>query len=114
VQHVCSHRCKVELMFGNVYRCLSSGQVHVCDQGCSQQVPQDRYSSVCRISKKVFHHAQPAVDASRCVCLQQLYLSSRMQVPALICCCLLAGRGPPAARTWYGISGSGALSMKAH
>jgi hypothetical protein len=39
--------------FGNCYRCLSSGLLHVCDSNCSSRVFRDRYSSICLISRKV-------------------------------------------------------------
>jgi hypothetical protein len=54
VCHECSHACCVERQFGNVYRCHTSGQVHVCDNNCQQQVYNDRYSRICRVSKRVF------------------------------------------------------------
>jgi len=59
VQHLCDHRCAVHPLFGNAFRCESSGQVHICDANCSQRVYRDRFSSVCRISKRVF--ANPVV-----------------------------------------------------
>ncbi|GBF99318.1 hypothetical protein Rsub_12099 [Raphidocelis subcapitata] len=57
VAHVCDHRCRVQHMFGNAFRCESSGQLHVCDANCVQRVYRDRYSSVCRISRRVFPNA---------------------------------------------------------
>ena len=56
VHHECCHRCSVEHLFGNMFRCLSSGQLHCCDSTCQQRVYNDRYSTICRISKKVFYH----------------------------------------------------------
>ncbi len=54
IPHECSHRCSVEHLFGNVFQCHTSGQVHVCDANCQQQVYNDRYSRICRVSKRVF------------------------------------------------------------
>jgi hypothetical protein len=56
VHHECCHRCSVEHLFGNMFRCCSSGQLHCCDSTCQQRVYNDRYSTICRISKKVFYH----------------------------------------------------------
>lgn len=53
LQHLCSHRCHVQREFGNVFRCMTSGLVHVCDQTCNQRLYNDRYSTICRISKKL-------------------------------------------------------------
>lgn len=44
----------VEHMFGNVFKCHSSGQVHVCDANCQQLVYNDRYSRMCRVSRRIF------------------------------------------------------------
>ncbi|KIY97638.1 hypothetical protein MNEG_10323 [Monoraphidium neglectum] len=60
VQHLCDHRCSVQHMFGNAFRCQSSGQLHVCDANCTQRVYNDRYSTICRISRKVFANAWAA------------------------------------------------------
>lgn len=57
VQHLCDHRCRVTHVFGNAYQCESSGQLHVCDANCGQRVYRDRYSTVCRISRRVFPSA---------------------------------------------------------
>lgn len=53
-KHVCSRECEFEKMYGNVYRCVSSYHVHVCDANCDQRLPIDQYSEVCRLSKQVF------------------------------------------------------------
>lgn len=65
VAHVCDHRCRVQHLFGNAYRCETSGQVHVCDLNCTQRVYQDRYSTVCRISRRVFASAGAAEPLPR-------------------------------------------------
>lgn len=62
IEHMCDHRCNVQPLFGNAYRCESSGQVHVCDANCSQRMYYDRYSTVCRISRKVC--ASPCVTSA--------------------------------------------------
>jgi hypothetical protein len=51
--HQCGAACSVEALFGNAYRCLSSGMVHICDRNCDQRVAYDRWSSICVISKKL-------------------------------------------------------------
>ena len=39
--------------FGNVFKCHASGMTHVCDANCNQRLQYDRYSSICRVSKRV-------------------------------------------------------------
>jgi hypothetical protein len=51
--HQCGHRCQVEALFGNAYRCVTSGLVHICDRNCDQRVPYDRYSTICVVSKRL-------------------------------------------------------------
>ena len=53
-QHKCSRFCSFEHIVGNVWQCTSSGTTHVCDSNCSERVQLDPYSSVCRLSKRVF------------------------------------------------------------
>lgn len=52
--HQCCHTCQITHEFGNMYRCASSGQVHVCDSNCAQRIPLDRYSYICKLSRKLF------------------------------------------------------------
>ncbi|GLC34429.1 hypothetical protein PLESTB_000729700 [Pleodorina starrii] len=51
--HICGHSCNVVHEFGNMYRCVSSGLMHICDKGCNQRLWHDRYTTICRISKKL-------------------------------------------------------------
>ncbi|GIL82968.1 hypothetical protein Vretimale_8490 [Volvox reticuliferus] len=51
--HVCGHTCNVVHEFGNMYRCVTSGLVHICDSTCNQRLYHDRYHTICRISKKL-------------------------------------------------------------
>ncbi|GIL66973.1 hypothetical protein Vafri_20471 [Volvox africanus] len=51
--HICGHTCNVVHEFGNMYRCVSSGLVHICDSNCDQRLYHDRYNTICRISKKL-------------------------------------------------------------
>ena len=53
VQHLCNATCQTCHQFGNVYRCISSGMLHVCDANCTSRVYRDPYSSICLISRKV-------------------------------------------------------------
>lgn len=39
--------------FGNLYRCASSNVQHICDANCDQRIPLDRYSTICKLSRKV-------------------------------------------------------------
>ncbi len=41
VQHICGHGCTVQLEFGNLYRCNTSGLVHICDSTCNQRLYYD-------------------------------------------------------------------------
>ncbi|GFH16922.1 predicted protein, partial [Haematococcus lacustris] len=52
--HECSHHCNISNEFGNLWRCQGSGMLHVCDVNCSQRIPLDRWSSICKVSRKVF------------------------------------------------------------
>ena len=51
--HQCGPHCTVEALFGNAYRCVTSGLVHICDRNCDQRVPYDRYSTICVVSKRL-------------------------------------------------------------
>lgn len=51
--HQCGPHCSVEPLFGNAYRCVTSGLVHICDRNCDQRVPYDRYSTICVVSKRL-------------------------------------------------------------
>lgn len=53
-QHECCHRCQVTHEFGNLFKCHSSGMLHVCDDNCDQRLWHDRYSTICRVSKRLF------------------------------------------------------------
>lgn len=67
--HVCSHTCQVQQEFGNVFRCCSSGLIHVCDSNCNQRLYYDRYNTICRISKKL--HPAFATDTAMDVSLSR-------------------------------------------
>lgn len=53
-RHVCTSMCHIESVFGNLFVCRSSGEYHVCDQNCNQRIPYDRYTMICRLSKRLF------------------------------------------------------------
>ncbi|CAG9465826.1 unnamed protein product [Pedinophyceae sp. YPF-701] len=53
-QHTCTRFCQMGHEFGNVYRCCSTGKLHVCDSNCAERVQVDNYTAVCRLSRKVF------------------------------------------------------------
>ncbi|KAL4532978.1 hypothetical protein Ndes2526A_g08436 [Nannochloris sp. 'desiccata'] len=53
-QHICTKKCVYFNEFANVYHCQTSGQIHICDNTCTQKVWYDPYSSICRLSKRVF------------------------------------------------------------
>lgn len=44
----------MQASFGNVFKCVTSGITHVCDQNCDLRVAIDPYTAVCRISKRHF------------------------------------------------------------
>lgn len=52
--HKCSASCQFVHLFGNLFRCASSCQVHVCDMNCDQKVPCAPHYMRCRVSGKVF------------------------------------------------------------
>jgi hypothetical protein len=39
--------------FGNLFRCTTSGAQHVCDRNCSQLIQWDKYSLICKVSRKI-------------------------------------------------------------
>lgn len=51
--HQCGPRCQTVKEWGNVWRCLATGAVHVCDANCDQRIPLDRYSTICKMSRKL-------------------------------------------------------------
>mmetsp|Transcript_13574 Transcript_13574/g.46903 ORF Transcript_13574/g.46903 Transcript_13574/m.46903 type:complete len:154 (-) Transcript_13574:192-653(-) len=63
--HTCSHRCGVEHLFGNVFRCAASGNMHVCDTTCDQRVVYDNHTAICRLSRRLFPLQQPPAAANR-------------------------------------------------
>lgn len=91
VQHECSHRCNVQHLFGNAYRCATSGQMHICDSNCTQRVYNDRYSTICRVSRKVFANewSAPAPCRKRSCNLTE-------EAPAAVEACRKRGPGAPA------------------
>lgn len=56
-EHICTRNCQFHCLFGNLYSCSTSQQVHVCDQTCNQRVWYDNHHSICRLSKRLFPHA---------------------------------------------------------
>jgi hypothetical protein len=52
--HECNGHCHVVHEFGNLYRCLTSGTAHICDQNCDQRLWNGVSSTICRVSKKLF------------------------------------------------------------
>ena len=47
-EHLCTRFCCFEPLFGNVFRCQTSGITHVCDQGCSERIFLDNHFDICR------------------------------------------------------------------
>lgn len=64
-EHQCSRFCSFEHVVGNVYACTSSGKTHVCDANCTERVQLDSYSSVCRLSRRVFVNNVQCLGPSR-------------------------------------------------
>jgi hypothetical protein len=65
VNHECDWRCRVENVAGNLWSCVSSGQLHVCDAHCDKKVFLDKHSAVCAISRRRFE-GEAAPDPNRC------------------------------------------------
>lgn len=65
--HICTRNCVFQHQFGNVFSCFSSGTTHVCDITCNQKVWYDNYHSICRLSKRLFRHAEPPLTLERWV-----------------------------------------------
>jgi hypothetical protein len=55
-QHQCTRNCSYKNEFANVFFCETSGQVHICDSTCTQKVWRDQYSTICRLSKRIFEN----------------------------------------------------------
>ncbi|KAL3134803.1 hypothetical protein ABBQ32_007786 [Trebouxia sp. C0010 RCD-2024] len=68
-EHLCTRFCCFEPVFGNVFRCQTSGITHVCDQGCSERIFLDNHFDICRFSKKLFPSHKLPETASRKRCL---------------------------------------------
>ncbi len=64
VEHQCTCSCKHEHVIGNLFRCLSSGCVHVCDRNCTQKLEYGSTHWCCRISGRVWER-DPARDIER-------------------------------------------------
>ena len=47
-EHLCTRFCCFEPLFGNVFRCQTSGITHVCDQGCHERIFLDNHFDICR------------------------------------------------------------------
>lgn len=68
-EHVCSRFCRISHQFGNLYRCETSGTVHICDMNCNQRIFYDNHSQICRLSRRVFQNADVDMAAEgRCTC----------------------------------------------
>ena len=51
--HVCNRHCSTVHYFGNVYKCETTGEMHVCDKNCQQHASWDKYSFICPLSRKL-------------------------------------------------------------
>lgn len=52
--HRCSHRCHIENIWANLYRCMSSNMKHICDSTCTQKILYDNHSSICIVSRQIW------------------------------------------------------------
>ena len=46
--------CVTERVCGNLYRCLTAGVTHICDNNCNQRVPYGPHETVCLVSRRTF------------------------------------------------------------
>jgi len=53
-EHRCGWHCTTEHVIGNMYRCLSSGNVHICDANCNQRMDYGPNEEICYVSRKIF------------------------------------------------------------
>lgn len=51
--HVCTWDCQVEHVIGNMFRCLSTGHVHICDCNCRNRVDYGPNEEICFVSRRV-------------------------------------------------------------
>lgn len=67
--HQCTRFCCFEPLFGNVFKCQTSGLTHICDQGCSERIFLDNHFDICRFSKKLFptHTHSEAISRKRSI-----------------------------------------------
>ncbi|KAI8468618.1 MAG: hypothetical protein J3K34DRAFT_7994 [Monoraphidium minutum] len=57
--------CQSTLLVNQPLRQSTPRQVHICDDNCAQRVYNDRYSAVCRVSRRVFVTECPGPDPCR-------------------------------------------------
>mmetsp|Transcript_8446 Transcript_8446/g.52817 ORF Transcript_8446/g.52817 Transcript_8446/m.52817 type:complete len:113 (-) Transcript_8446:1518-1856(-) len=57
-QHRCGQTCHIVHVMGNLYKCIDSGQCHVCDRGCQQRVVYSPTETICRLSRRVFRNEE--------------------------------------------------------
>ena len=63
--HRCTWNCQTERVIGNMWRCLSSGMVHVCDQNCKQRLDYGPNEEICFISRRVFPKSESRMTRKR-------------------------------------------------
>lgn len=80
--HVCTHRCGVEHVVGNLFRCAASGATHICDATCDQRVLYDPTTAICRLSKRLF--PLPHQPCCRKRSLQEVGWESAGSVPHVL------------------------------
>ncbi|WZN63622.1 hypothetical protein HKI87_08g51710 [Chloropicon roscoffensis] len=63
--HVCTWDCQVEHVIGNMFRCLSTGHVHICDCNCRNRVDYGPNEEICFVSRRVFEKRRDSPAPSR-------------------------------------------------
>merc|ERR1711977_136753 len=59
-EHTCGWNCQIDHVIGNMFRCVSTGSVHICDQNCNQKIDYGPNEQICYVSRKVFQKEERA------------------------------------------------------
>uniref|UniRef100_A0A061RXP7 F-box protein skip31 n=1 Tax=Tetraselmis sp. GSL018 TaxID=582737 RepID=A0A061RXP7_9CHLO len=64
-EHICTRFCQISHLFGNAYRCETTGAVHICDINCNQKIFYDNHSQICRLSRRIFSNQEILMEDIR-------------------------------------------------
>lgn len=85
-EHLCTRFCCFEPLFGNVFRCQTSGITHVCDQGCCERIFLDNHFDICRYVRQYNRqgcwvlHIKPYTFYSMCHILLGVFVQALQSI----------------------------------